>query len=241
MIARFAIPFFITVGFIVLPLLLFLLCRKLLPNKRYGTVVGIMLAALEIALVAYGMTGGFQPLEVHHIEYASADLPEAFDGYRIVQFSDVHVGTMTGSRQPMVQELIDSINAQTPDLIVFTGDMQNILPEEMIPPMLYFRQLLAHDGVYAVLGNHDYAVYSARWASTCCSTSTALSIATPTASSWQAWKTGVKPSVCPAKAMCRRRLILHHPSSIIHQTSLSCSSTTLPVGARKSSQSAMPS
>ena len=108
MIARFAIPFFITVGFIVLPLLLFLLCRKLLPNKRYGTVVGIMLAALEIALVAYGMTGGFQPLEVHHIEYASADLPEAFDGYRIVQFSDVHVGTMTGSRQPMVQELIDS-------------------------------------------------------------------------------------------------------------------------------------
>ena len=159
MIARFAIPFFITVGFIVLPLLLFLLCRKLLPNKRYGTVVGIMLAALEIALVAYGMTGGFQPLEVHHIEYASADLPEAFVGYRIVQFSDVHVGTMTGSRQPMVQELIDSINAQTPDLIVFTGDMQNILPEEMIPPMLYFRQLLAHDGVYAVLGNHDYAVY----------------------------------------------------------------------------------
>ena len=159
MIARFAIPFFITVGFIVLPLLLFLLCRKLLPNKRYGTVIGIMLAALEIALVAYGMTGGFQPLEVHHIEYASADLPEAFDGYRIVQFSDVHVGTMTGSRQPMVQELIDSINAQTPDLIVFTGDMQNIQPEEMIPPMLYFRQLLAHDGVYAVLGNHDYAVY----------------------------------------------------------------------------------
>ena len=63
MIARFAIPFFITVGFIVLPLLLFLLCRKLLPNKRYGTVVGILLAALEIALVAYGMTGGFQPLE----------------------------------------------------------------------------------------------------------------------------------------------------------------------------------
>jgi len=159
MIARFAIPFFVTVGFIIVPLLLFLLCRKFLPNKRYGTVVGILLAAIEMTLVGYGMTGGFQPLVVHHIEYASADLPEAFDGYRIVQFSDAHVGTMTGSRQPMVQELIDSINAQAPDMIVFTGDMQNVYPEEMIPPMLFFRQLLAPDGVYAVLGNHDYAVY----------------------------------------------------------------------------------
>jgi hypothetical protein len=159
MIARFAIPFFIIVGFVIVPLLLFLLSRKLLPNKRYGTVVGIILAAIVIALVGYGMTGGLRPLEVHHIEYASIDLPEAFDGYRIVQFSDVHVGTMTGSRQPMIQELIDSINAQAPDMIVFTGDMQNIQPEEMIPPMLYFHQLLAPDGVYAVLGNHDYAVY----------------------------------------------------------------------------------
>ena len=159
MIARFAIPFFITVGFVIVPLLLFLLCRKFLPNKRYGTVLGILLAAIEISLVAYGMTAGFRPLVVRQVEFASADLPAAFDGYRIVQFSDAHVGSMTGSRQEMVQQLIDSVNAQHPDMIVFTGDMQNITPDELIPSMLYFRQLLAYDGVYAVLGNHDYAVY----------------------------------------------------------------------------------
>ena len=159
MIARFAIPFFITVGFVIVPLLLFLLCRKFLPNKRYGTVLGILLAAIEISLVAYGMTAGFRPLVVRQVEFASADLPAAFDGYRIVQFSDAHVGSMTGSRQEMVQQLIDSVNAQHPDMIVFTGDMQNIQPDELIPSMLYFRQLLAYDGVYAVLGNHDYAVY----------------------------------------------------------------------------------
>ena len=159
MIARFAIPFFITVGFVIVPLLLFLLCRKFLPNKRYGTVLGILLAAIEISLVAYGMTAGFRPLVVRQVEFASADLPAAFDGYRIVQFSDAHVGSMTGSRQEMVQQLIDSVNAQHPDMIVFTGDMQNITPDELIPSMLYFRQLLAFDGVYAVLGNHDYAVY----------------------------------------------------------------------------------
>jgi predicted MPP superfamily phosphohydrolase len=159
MIVRFAIPFFITVGFVIVPLLLFLLCRKFLPNKRYGTVLGILLAAIEISLVAYGMTAGFRPLVVRQVEFASADLPAAFDGYRIVQFSDAHVGSMTGSRQEMVQQLIDSVNAQHPDMIVFTGDMQNITPDELIPSMLYFRQLLAYDGVYAVLGNHDYAVY----------------------------------------------------------------------------------
>ena len=159
MIARFAIPFFITVGFFIVPLLLFLLCRKFLPNKRYGTVLGILLAAIEISLVAYGMTAGFRPLVVRQVEFASADLPAAFDGYRIVQFSDAHVGSMTGSRQEMVQQLIDSINGQAADMIVFTGDMQNITPDELIPSMLYFRQLLAYDGVYAVLGNHDYAVY----------------------------------------------------------------------------------
>ena len=161
MIARFAIPFFITVGFVIIPLLLFLLCRKFLPNKRYGTVVGILLAAIEISLVTYGMTAGFNQLAVRQIEYVSADLPAAFDGYRIVQFSDAHVGSMTGSRQKLVQQLIDSINGQAADMIVFTGDMQNILPEELIPPMLSFRQLYARDGVYAVLGNHDYAVYQA--------------------------------------------------------------------------------
>ena len=161
MIARFAIPFFTTVGFVIIPLLLFLLCRKFLPNKRYGTVVGILLAAIEISLVTYGMTAGFNQLEVRQIEYVSADLPAAFDGYRIVQFSDAHVGSMTGSRQKLVQQLIDSINGQAADMIVFTGDMQNILPEELIPPMLSFRQLYARDGVYAVLGNHDYAVYQA--------------------------------------------------------------------------------
>ena len=158
MIARFAIPFFLFVGFLLLPAITYGLCRWLMP-KRYGRKVGIGLAAVIIALVAYGMTAGFSQLEVRQIEYASADLPVAFDGYRIVQFSDAHVGTMTGSRKEMVQQLIDSINGQAADMIVFTGDMQNIQPEELIPPMLSFRQLYARDGVYAVLGNHDYAVY----------------------------------------------------------------------------------
>ncbi len=160
MIARFAIPFFITVGFIIVPLLLFLLCRKFLPNKRYGTVVGILLAAIEMSLVGYGMTGGFQPLVVNHIEYASADLPEAFDGYRIVQFGDAHVGTYTGSRQEILERAVDSINAQQADLVVFTGDLQNKEPSEILEAKPILSRIKAADGVVSVLGNHDYTMYT---------------------------------------------------------------------------------
>ena len=158
MIARFAIPFFLFVGFILLPALIFLLSRWLLP-KRYRQLVGIVLAAVIIGLVGYGMTAGFRQMKVEQIEYASADLPVAFDGYRIVLFSDVHVASLTKFHEPLVQQLIDSINGQAPDMIAFVGDMQNVQPEELIPPMLFFRQLYAPDGVFAVLGNHDYATY----------------------------------------------------------------------------------
>ena len=158
MIARFAIPFFLLMAFVVVPLVLALLFRYMLPRKLWRRTA-IACTIIIWTLTGYGFLFGFQQLEVHHIEYASSDLPEAFDGYRIVQFSDAHVATMTGSRQWMVQRAVDSINAQHADAIVFTGDMQNIHPDELPSQASYFRQLKAKDGVYAVLGNHDYAVY----------------------------------------------------------------------------------
>ena len=158
MIARFAIPFFLLMALVVVPLVLALLFRYTLPRKVWRKTV-IACTIIIWALTGYGFLFGFQQFRVRYVEYASADLPAAFDGYRIVQFTDVHVGSMTGWRQWMVQRAIDSINAQHADAIVFTGDMQNIWPDELPPQVSYFRQLKAKDGVFAVLGNHDYAVY----------------------------------------------------------------------------------
>ena len=158
MIARFAIPFFLLMALVVVPGGLAFLSRYVLPRKLWRRTT-VACTIIIWALTGYGFLFGFQQFEVQHIEYASADLPEAFDGYRIVQFSDAHVASMSGSRQWMVQRAIDSINAQYADAVVFTGDMQNIWPEELPPQSGYFRQLKAKDGVFAVLGNHDYAVY----------------------------------------------------------------------------------
>lgn len=110
-------------------------------------------------MVIYGAFIEFTRLEVRHVEYASEDLPDAFDGYRIVQFSDAHLGTYNGWRQPILRRAIDSINAQKADLIVFTGDLQNKEPDEIKPNIPLLKQLKAHDGVCSVMGNHDYPNY----------------------------------------------------------------------------------
>lgn len=158
MIARYAVPFFILMAFVVVPIIVFLICRYSLP-RRWGKKVGVTLALLVMLLAMHGLFFGYQQLDVKHIEFVSKDLPEKFDGYRIVQFTDAHVGTMTGSRQWLMERAVDSILAQHADMIVFTGDLQNVYPEDIVAHLPQLKRLKAPDGMYSVLGNHDYAIY----------------------------------------------------------------------------------
>ncbi len=158
MIARYAIPFFFFMGLIVVPILFALLCRWLAPRK-YWKKAAVACTVVIWALVGYGHLVGFSKLEVHQIDYASSDLPAAFDGYRIVQFSDIHIGSYVGLNEGQTQRVVDCINAQKADLIVFTGDIENLGPDEMTSHMDVLRQLRAKDGVYSILGNHDYPIY----------------------------------------------------------------------------------
>lgn len=158
MIARYAILFFFSMGLVVVPLLFALLCSWLAPRKRWRlwALVGTLLIW---GAVLYGYYVGFEELRIRNIEYASSDLPASFDGYRIVQFSDAHVGTYGTDRQWLLQRAVDSINALKPDVIVFTGDLENLHPDELRPQLSVLRQLHAKDGVFSVLGNHDYPTY----------------------------------------------------------------------------------
>jgi hypothetical protein len=128
-------------------------------HRNYGNLVGLLLVPVLWFVIIYGSFFGFQKLEVNHHTFVSSDLPKAFDGYKIVLFSDAHVGTYAGNMQWVLKQAIDSINAQRPDLIVFTGDLQNIQPSELYQQMDILSSLKAKDGVFSVLGNHDYAQY----------------------------------------------------------------------------------
>ncbi len=154
-------------GFVFIPTFAYVACsaaghaiRRFLKLRRnYGNVIGL-LAVLSIWIIlAVGITSGFTGLRVRHVTYTSENLPEAFNGYRIVQFSDLHIGSYGPSRQYPVRTLVDSINAQHADLIVFTGDLINQHPQELYQHLGVLSSIKAPDGIISVLGNHDYADY----------------------------------------------------------------------------------
>lgn len=154
-------------GLLVVPQFVVVLCsllgwciQKLFRRRRnFGRLVGVMLVPLLWYVLIVGSTFGFSQFRVRHVTIESAELPAAFDGYRMVQFSDVHVGTYDDSNRWLLQRAVDSINAQHADVILFTGDLQNRQPSELDGSSSILSRLHAPDGVYSVFGNHDYPDY----------------------------------------------------------------------------------
>ena len=122
------------------------------------TAIGLGIALLTMAYLIFGATEGNQYFQVKKTTIESKDVPQAFDGYRIVQLSDMHVGSWNGNTQAM-EKAVSIINDLQPDLIVFTGDLVNNLASELDNFIPVFSKLKAKDGVYSVLGNHDYSTY----------------------------------------------------------------------------------
>ena len=122
------------------------------------TAIGLSIALLTMAYLIFGATEGKQYFQVKEIAIESKDVPQGFDGYRIVQLSDMHVGSWNGDTRAM-EKAVSMINDLQPDLIVFTGDLVNNLASELDNFIPVFTQLKAKDGVYSVLGNHDYSTY----------------------------------------------------------------------------------
>lgn len=155
------------VGLVVMPKMLFalcsgigyLVCKYTHRRRNYGNFIWLPFAAGAIYIIMYGFIVGFGKLDVKHLDLYFDDLPEAFDGYRIVHFSDAHVGSFQYDKKSILQRDIDSINAQKADMVVFTGDIQNMQPDELLPVMPLLSKVKAKDGVYSVLGNHDYSIY----------------------------------------------------------------------------------
>jgi predicted MPP superfamily phosphohydrolase len=129
--------------------------------RKVFDYLAIFCCIVTIGIVLYSFQYGYKRLCVREVTVYSSDLPKAFDGYRIVQFSDLHIGSFSvGSND--VNNIVEKINAQKGDMIVFTGDLINIEASELDGYQSLLSRLKAHDGVYSVLGNHDYGKYK-RW------------------------------------------------------------------------------
>lgn len=127
-----------------------------------GVGLGLLFALLSLSLFVYGFVAGWKKLKVREVSIASSDLPVEFDGYRILQISDLHIGSFSGSGKKMIDRLVRLVNDQEADLIVFTGDLVNICASELEPFTQVLSRLKAKDGVFTILGNHDYGLYG-KW------------------------------------------------------------------------------
>lgn len=156
--------FLLLFGLFAAPKFVFMLCsliglgvkRGFGLHRNYGTLMGISLSVVIVVAVLYGSFFGVRRLEVKHVEIEFSDLPEAFDGYRIVHISDLHVGSIP---HDLLERAVDSINAAHADAVMMTGDIQNMQPSELLPFASLLSKIKAKDGVFAVRGNHDYSIY----------------------------------------------------------------------------------
>lgn len=138
--------------------LLFRFMARLLNRSFYESWLAGGIALYTFGYLLFGGIYGKEHFQVKEVSIQSADVPQGFDGYRIVQLSDIHAGSWTGNPEGL-QKAVDKINALHPDLIVFTGDLVNNLATELDEFIPVLSQLKAKDGVYSVLGNHDYSLY----------------------------------------------------------------------------------
>ncbi len=141
------------------------LIPRLWRGKRWRAmnIIGSVAAIAVFVTMWWGALINRTRYQIKEVEIEFADLPDAFDGYRVLQFSDFHVGTY-GSDTTFVSEIVDVINNQSADLVLFTGDIVNRRTDELLPQVKPLSRLKAADGVYSILGNHDYGDYK-KWPS----------------------------------------------------------------------------
>ncbi len=132
-----------------------------LPSRRkFISTLALGIAAIPFTSLLYGIVKGRYNFKVLQYELEFDDLPEAFDGYTITQISDIHSGSFDNHEK--IKYAVDLVNEQKSDVIFFTGDLVNNVAEEMDDWKELFSTFKAKDGVFSILGNHDYGDY-VRW------------------------------------------------------------------------------
>lgn len=120
--------------------------------------LGLLVAGIQFSWLLYGLTKGRFNFKTIKKTLEFANLPEAFDGLKVVQISDLHIGSFNNNFS-QVEAAIDMVNSLQPDIILFTGDLINNYAWELDGWDDKLKKLKAKDGIYSILGNHDYGDY----------------------------------------------------------------------------------
>jgi predicted MPP superfamily phosphohydrolase len=134
---------------------------KKITRRKLLNQVGIIFAGLPMLPLIYGIAHGRFDFTIRRQNLKFPNLPSSFNGLIIVQISDFHIGTFIDHHN-QVEELVELVNAEEPDLLLFTGDFINNYSTEMDSFTEILKKFRATIGKYSILGNHDYGEY-VRW------------------------------------------------------------------------------
>lgn len=123
------------------------------------STVALSIALIHCFVAIMGITHGRFDYTLRHEIVNSADIPEAFDGYKILHVSDLHLGSFIGHEE-MLNKAFDFIIEQDADVVAFTGDIVNIQSDEAAHFLPEIKRLASSVNFFAVLGNHDYEGHS---------------------------------------------------------------------------------
>ena len=154
----------ISVGVALLPHLVYLIVKAIsliyhhpIAYKPFGyTALGMM--AVWLILFCWGYFFGRYFHEVKSVTIACKGLPKAYDGFRIVHISDLHLDGWKGHEDELLG-IVNEINALKPDAIVFTGDLVSLDESELKSFVPILSKLESPNGVVSIMGNHDYLPY----------------------------------------------------------------------------------
>lgn len=128
-------------------------------NSVYFNIIRIILSVFAVVTMLISAYITPRNFELTYVQAPITNLPAAFDGFKIVQLSDIHLGSWDKKFNKLIP-VIKLVNEQNPDIIVFSGDMVNNFAGETAGWKPYFLQLKAKSAKFAVLGNHDYGDYT---------------------------------------------------------------------------------
>ena len=131
-------------------------------RRAFLVKLGLGIASLPFGAMLHGITKGKYNFQVKKIALKFPNLPAAFEGFRLVQISDVHSGSFDDASA--VRRGVSLINEQKPDVVFFTGDLVNNDALEIEPYIAVFKSIKSPYGTYSILGNHDYGDYK-KWPS----------------------------------------------------------------------------
>lgn len=128
-------------------------------RRKFISQIALGIAAIPFFSILYGIFEGKYNFKVFKHGIFFEDLPENFDGFKILQISDIHCGSFDNKEK--IEYAIDLINQQEFDVLVFTGDLVNNFASEMDNWISVFRCIKTPKyGKYSILGNHDYGEYT---------------------------------------------------------------------------------